>query len=148
MLASSLWSYPQVTVAKKPAHRGEHEVSRKAIAQGMSECFRCPVCSCAPNAQFGTRDRGCSAHPAFPAPSIFEGGKEFASLGRNRVARSRTHTLSPRRPGERRDPYAAADIIMVRWSTALFQQLPLGVMGPGLRRGDGEGRFVGWAKRP
>ena len=36
----------------KPAHRGEHEVSRKAIAQGMSECFRSPVCSCAPNAQF------------------------------------------------------------------------------------------------
>src|SRR2546430_2394167 len=32
---------------------------------------------CAYNAQFGTRDRGCSAHPAFPAPSIFEGGKEF-----------------------------------------------------------------------
>src|SRR5207248_3651604 len=41
-----------VTVAKKPAHRGEHEVSRKAIAQGMSECFRCHVCSCAPNVQF------------------------------------------------------------------------------------------------
>src|SRR5205809_7080592 len=37
-----------VTVAKKPAHRGEHEVSRKAIAQGMSDCLRCPVCSCAP----------------------------------------------------------------------------------------------------
>src|ERR1700754_2839151 len=36
----------------KPAHRGEHEVSRKAIAQGMSECFRSPVCSYAPNAQF------------------------------------------------------------------------------------------------
>src|SRR5437899_5206046 len=36
----------------KPAHRGEREVSRKAIAQGMSECFRCPVCSCAPNVQF------------------------------------------------------------------------------------------------
>src|SRR5438874_7352849 len=103
---------------------------------------------CAYNVHSCTRDRGCSAHPAFPAPSIFEGGKEFASLGRNRAARSRTHILSPRRPGERRDPYAAADIIMVRWSTALFQQLPLGVMGPGLRRGDGEGRFVGWAKRP
>src|SRR5712691_9424846 len=39
-LASSLWSYPQVTVAKKPAHRGEHEVSRKAIAQGMPDCLR------------------------------------------------------------------------------------------------------------
>src|SRR5213082_1653998 len=40
--------FPQVTVTTSPLHRGEHEVSRKAIAQGMSECFRCPVCSCAP----------------------------------------------------------------------------------------------------
>ena len=32
----------------KPAHRGERDISRKAIAQGMSECFRSPVCSCAP----------------------------------------------------------------------------------------------------
>src|SRR6266536_601435 len=37
-----------MTVTNKPAHRGEHEVSRKAIAQGMSDCLRCPVCSCAP----------------------------------------------------------------------------------------------------
>src|SRR5207244_12839424 len=49
---------------------------------------------CALMHNFGTRDRGCSAHPAFPAPSIFEGGKEFASLGRNRAARSRTRALS------------------------------------------------------
>src|SRR2546430_5175763 len=52
MLASSLWSNPQVTVANKPAHRGERDISRKTIAQGMSECFRCPVCSCAPTVQF------------------------------------------------------------------------------------------------
>src|ERR1700686_2221391 len=33
-----------------------------------------PVCSCAFFlAQLCTRDRGCSAHPAFPAPSSFEG---------------------------------------------------------------------------
>src|SRR6476620_7125020 len=31
-----------------------------------------------------TRDRGCSAHPAFPAPSVFERAEEFlANLGRN-----------------------------------------------------------------
>src|SRR5439155_21624751 len=47
-LASSLRSDLQVTVAKEPAHRGEHEVSRKATAQGMSDCLRSPVCSCAP----------------------------------------------------------------------------------------------------
>src|SRR5213080_2334486 len=39
MLALSLWSNSQVTVAKKPAHRGEHEVSRKAIAWGKPGCF-------------------------------------------------------------------------------------------------------------
>src|SRR5262245_1160806 len=31
----------------KPAHRGERVISRKAIARGMSDCLRCPVCSCA-----------------------------------------------------------------------------------------------------
>src|SRR5713226_1209781 len=39
MLALSLWSNSQVTVAKKPAHRGEHEVSRKPIARGKPGCF-------------------------------------------------------------------------------------------------------------
>src|SRR5881396_4119052 len=32
---------------KRAVHRGELEVSRKAIAQGRPECSRCPVCSCA-----------------------------------------------------------------------------------------------------
>src|SRR4029453_11111782 len=63
------WSNLQVTVAKKPAHRGEHDISRKAIAQGMSECFRSPVCSCAPNAQFlahETAGAACTRHSLRP----------------------------------------------------------------------------------
>src|SRR5204863_3121117 len=32
---------------KRAVLRGEHEISRKAIAQGMSDVLRCPVCSCA-----------------------------------------------------------------------------------------------------
>src|SRR5256885_11819387 len=73
MLALSLWSNSQVTVTTSPLHRGEHEVSRKAIAQGMSECFRCPVCSCAPNAQFRhTRPRVQRA-PGIPCALWFEG---------------------------------------------------------------------------
>src|SRR5438552_16096938 len=40
MLALSFaGSVPPATVTTKPAHRGEHEVSRKAIAQGMSDCL-------------------------------------------------------------------------------------------------------------
>src|SRR5882672_10144297 len=35
--------------------------------------FLCPFCA---------RDRGCSAHPAFPAPSCFLGVKIEAKLGR------------------------------------------------------------------
>jgi hypothetical protein len=27
-------------VARKPDHQGEHEISRKTIAQGRPECFR------------------------------------------------------------------------------------------------------------
>src|SRR5437899_8378368 len=66
-------SVPPATVAKKPAHRGEHEVSRKAIAQGMSDCLRCPVCSCAPIcAIWHTRPRVQRA-PDIPCALCFGG---------------------------------------------------------------------------
>jgi hypothetical protein len=35
------------TVTRRIRRRGEQGISRKAIAQGMSDCLRCPVCSCA-----------------------------------------------------------------------------------------------------
>ncbi|SIO32953.1 hypothetical protein SAMN05443247_04026 [Bradyrhizobium erythrophlei] len=40
MLASSLRIQSQATVARKPGRRGEHEVSRKTIAQGRPDCLR------------------------------------------------------------------------------------------------------------
>ena len=62
----------------------------------MSDCLRCPVCSCAHYLYHCTRDRGCSAHPAFPAPSEFgEGGKFLANLGRNAFARTQVLTRHP-----------------------------------------------------
>src|SRR5260221_849303 len=65
------------------AHRGERAISRKAIAQGMSDCLRCPVCSCAQLSTICTRDRGCSVHPAFPAPSDYRRSRKIlANLGR------------------------------------------------------------------
>ena len=51
MLASSLRQHPQATVATKPGHRGEREISRKTIARGrpvdsvepvvLPPCFFC-----------------------------------------------------------------------------------------------------------
>src|ERR1700754_2869545 len=57
-------------VTRRIRRQGERGASRKAIAQGMSDAYAEPVCSCALYLYpFCTRDRGCSAHPAFPAPS-------------------------------------------------------------------------------
>ena len=71
-------------------HRGEHDISRKAIAQGMPECLRLYLYARVRfSAHFCTRDRGCSVHPAFPAPSRIRGTSVYANLGRHRAARTR-----------------------------------------------------------
>jgi hypothetical protein len=51
---------------KSPILRGERDISRKAIAQGMSDVLRCPVCSCAfslPNLHTGPRVQRASGIP-------------------------------------------------------------------------------------
>ena len=40
-------SWPAVTESPRTRLRGEHDISRKAIAQGRPGVLRCPVCSCA-----------------------------------------------------------------------------------------------------
>ena len=65
---------PLVTVTRGIRRREEREVSRKAIAQGMPECSDCTcMLVCAFPCASCTRDRGCSVHPAFPAPSSLVG---------------------------------------------------------------------------
>jgi hypothetical protein len=43
---------------------------------------------------FCTRDRGCSAHPAFPAPSVHSEGGNRRKTRAHRAARMRTYILS------------------------------------------------------
>ncbi len=64
---------PPTTVTRRIRRRGEHGISRKAITQGMPGASAEPVCSCAHQLLHCARDRGCSVHPAFPAPSHFRG---------------------------------------------------------------------------
>ena len=92
---------------KRAVLRGEHEVSRKAIAQGRPGCSACTcMLVCAFLVRNCTRDRGCSVHPVFPAPSHFERArrsKTRANVSRDREAIStslraqRTIHLSARR---------------------------------------------------
>src|SRR5215204_6830893 len=89
---------------KRAVLRGEHEVSRKAIAQGRPECFALPcmlVCSfvCANR----TRDRGCSKHPVFPAPSVFEEGKRRCKPRAVHAARMRNY-IHPSLRAQRSNP--------------------------------------------
>ena len=69
------WAFnPAATEARGIRLRGEHGISRKTTAQGMPECSGCScMLVCAFLAHYCTRDRGCSKHPAFPAPSCFSG---------------------------------------------------------------------------
>jgi hypothetical protein len=82
------------TVARKAAHRGEHEVSRKAIARGKPGCLGCTcqirVRFCC---TFCTRCCGRSRRPAFPAPSVFRRGMKTGKTRTHRAAGTVSHTL-------------------------------------------------------
>src|ERR1700751_2121979 len=80
------------TVATKAVHRGEHEVSRKAIARGKPGCLGC-TCQTRVHSSTTHRTRRCgrSQRPAFPAPSVQEGANEMQSSGENRAVRTRAH---------------------------------------------------------
>ena len=82
-LASSLWIRSQATVARKPVtgESTKETVNHRAGKAGMPPLdlyarVRTSFAYC-------TRDRGCSVHPAFPAPSPQERTTNLQKLGRN-----------------------------------------------------------------
>ena len=70
------------TVTKNAAHRGEHEVSRKAIARGKPGCLGC-TCQTRVRSSLPLHAvlRALSA-PGFPCALSSERDDEFAKLGR------------------------------------------------------------------
>jgi len=95
---------------KRAVLREEHEVSRKATAQGRPGCSACTcMLVCAFAMCTGTRDRGCSAHPVFPAPSFQEEGNDVfkprASAPRDREGvDDDRHHLAPSPDEAKRNP--------------------------------------------
>ena len=68
---------------KRAVLREEHEVSRKAIAQGRPGCPRCPVCSCALLfAQIARETAGAASTRSSLRPLIRWRANEDANLGR------------------------------------------------------------------
>ena len=76
---------------KRAVLREEHEVSRKAIAQGRPECSRCPVCSCAVLfAQIARETAGAASTRSSLRPLIFEGKRRCKPRAIS-AARSRSY---------------------------------------------------------
>src|SRR3954470_7479997 len=100
VLMSRCWHYvggkcPADNGGKRAVLREEHEVSRKAIAQGRPECSSCPVCSCALLfAQIARETAGAASTRSSLRPLIFEEGKRRCKPRAVHVARSRTHIQS------------------------------------------------------
>jgi hypothetical protein len=91
---------------KSPAHQEEHGAAVKPLRR---ECRVISAYLCWPACVsfVCTQGSGCGVHPAFPAPSAFEGATLMQQLGRNRAAGMRTR-VSCCRPGQasacERDP--------------------------------------------
>src|SRR4051794_8433365 len=96
---------PQTTVTKNAAHRGEHEVSRKAIAWGKPGCLGCtcsprpcasahgmPVCS-------GARDLRAQSAPGFPCALSPERDNEMNNSGEFE-SRDYSRLSSPAKAGD------------------------------------------------
>ena len=78
-----------MTEARGIRLRGELGISRKAIAQGRPDALRWTcMLVCALLCAHCTRDRGCSAHPVFPAPSRWR-ERNFSKPRAQGVARRR-----------------------------------------------------------
>src|ERR1700716_1402014 len=73
-----------MTVTKKPDHRGEHEVSRKTIAQGRPECSGEPVVTTLVCFLLCTRGCGCIGARHSPTPSVFRGERFTHTSGASR----------------------------------------------------------------
>jgi hypothetical protein len=73
------------TVARKPVHRGEREVSRKTIAQGRPDASAEPVCSCAFFfVHFAHETAGAARTRSSLRPLISEGGTITQDSGASR----------------------------------------------------------------
>src|SRR5881227_4412716 len=82
----------QATVAKKAAHREEHEVRRKTIAWGMSECSPLNLYASVPFLCARAHETaGAALTPAPPRPLFKRGMRKFFKPRTYQVARLCTH---------------------------------------------------------
>jgi hypothetical protein len=97
----------EVTVAKKPGHRGEHEVSRKPLRRESRIASAEPVCSCAHSSvHFAHETAGAARIRLSLRPLQCKSGEISENLGRIAPReRAITPTLCRHRPRKRTIQY-------------------------------------------
>jgi hypothetical protein len=96
-LALRSWSDPRTTGAKEPGPRGEHEISRKTIAQGRPDDSAPPVVTTVCFLPMHT-GRGCALSTRSSLRPLISRGWFAQQLGRIRAAGTRSHALSSPSP--------------------------------------------------
>jgi hypothetical protein len=131
---------------KRAVHRGEREVSRKATAQGRPGCSACTcMLVCAFLVRNCTRDRGCSVHPVFPAPSILREGQRTMQ---NSGERCRENAKPYPRHCERSDAiHLAACRAMDCFASPAITVISRSVMDLPVGAGN-NGRYLAYVARP
>jgi hypothetical protein len=90
-------------VTRARPDRGDHAISRKAIAQGMSDVLRCPVCSCAAFfALFAHEIAGAARIRHSLRPLVWEGEEFQQNSGASRREIVNTYAVSS--PAHAGDP--------------------------------------------
>ena len=85
---------PSATVTRRIRRRGEHGISRKAIAQGMPECSDCTcmlVCDLYAHIARETAGAACTRHSLLP---LFRGDNFMQTSGASRRENANAHQLS------------------------------------------------------
>ena len=85
---------------KRAVLREEHEVSRKAIAQGRPECSSCPVCSCAVLfAQIARETAGAASTRSSLRPQFRGGQTKMQTSGVSRRENAASYSVVVTREG-------------------------------------------------
>ncbi len=91
-----------------------------------------------------TRDRGCSAHPAFPAPSVF-GGQASCKARAHRAARMRSHI----QPSLRASAKQSIFLSVAKWIASLTLAMTMWGCIRGSLKFESERMIEPWlARRP
>src|SRR5665213_3410829 len=123
----------RMMVTKKPVAKESTKETVKPLRREGRTASAEPVCSCASLSKSCTRDRGCSAHPAFPAPLLSRAGRIWQNSGEWRRENAKSYSIFNCRRRACGDQYSRA---LVMESKSCAYRIPAGACHRARRRRD------------